>query len=141
MSIAFDKTKRSKAFGVYTGCPCSITLEHGLSTEDKNLPEKVFQERVDKLINQWKAACDRYVPGPTVGSRICQNWNKKVKLPYGKYAYITCIYDQSCHGPSYCKFSLEEKYPNQDLCQVTDEPHKWDGDTCKDCGIQTMGRD
>jgi hypothetical protein len=143
MSATFDKSKRSKAFGVYTGCPCSVTLKHGLSTKDKNLPEKVFQQRVDELINQWKAACDRFVPGPTVDSRIRQNWNRAVKQPYGKYAYITCIYDQSApsSGSSYCKFSLKEKFPNQDLCRVTDEPHKWNGDTCKDCGIQTMGRD
>jgi hypothetical protein len=110
MTTAFDKTKRTKAFGVFTGCPCSITLKKGLSTQEKNLPNDIFENMVNELIDQWKKACDQYAPGPTVGSRIRQNWNKAIKLQYGKYAYITCIYDQSApsSGSSYCKFSLKE---------------------------------
>ena len=140
MAIAFDKTKRTKAFGVFTGCPCSITLKKGLSTQEKNLPNDVFENLVNELIGQWRNACDQYVPGPTVGSRISQNWDKTVMLPYGKYAHITCIYDQGAPstGTHYCKFSLKEKYPGKDLCQVTEKPHKWAGDTCKDCGIHAL---
>lgn len=104
----FDETKRCKAFGVYTGCPCSITLDKGLTSTDKNLPLKEFHKMTNDLISQWHGACDKYEAGPTVGSRFSENWNKSIKLPYGRSVKIACIYDESAIGGGrYCKYSLK----------------------------------
>ena len=108
--ISFDEKDRRKAFGVYSGCPCSVKLgPPGLSTEDKEFARKDFDEKLKDLISQWHSACEGYCAGPTVGPRIQENWNKSKKLRYGKNAYIRCVYDQSSGGPSYCKLSLREE--------------------------------
>jgi hypothetical protein len=107
--IAFDPLKRSHAFGVYTGCPCKVTLSKGTSTTDPNYPKGKFDQEVKDLIAQWKSACEKFVSGPTVGPRISENWNKSIMLPYGKYVHIPCIFDQSAPGGgNYCKYSLKE---------------------------------
>jgi hypothetical protein len=105
---SYDESKRAHVFGVYSGCPCTISLSKKYHTEDKNISKGAFTASVEDLINQWKNACDKYVPGPTVGSRVQENWNRKMKLPYGKHAFIGCVHDERSMGPSYCKFSLKE---------------------------------
>lgn len=108
--IAFDTKKRCKAFGAYTGCPCSVTLDRGIDSTDKNQTRKDFIKEVDKLITNWASSCEKYVAGPTVGSRISENWNRALKLPYGRRSSVTCIYDESAPGGgSYCKLSLKEE--------------------------------
>jgi len=108
--IAFEESKRSKAFGVYTGCPCSVLLQKGVDSTDRNLPLSAFRNSVNDLISQWHGACDKYQAGPTVGSRFSENWNRSIKLRYGRSAVITCVYNESgIGGCNYCKFSLKEE--------------------------------
>lgn len=106
----FDETKRCQVFGVYTGCPCSITLDKVITSTDKNLPIKEFHKMTNELITQWHGACDKYQAGPTIGSRFFENWNKSIKMFYGRKASIVCVFDESgTLGKEYCKFSLKEK--------------------------------
>jgi hypothetical protein len=143
---AFDESKRKKLFGVYTGCPCSLTLDVTVHTKNKNLPDNFFNTEVENLVKEWQRSCDKYFPGPRVAPRITQNWNKAIKLPYGKYADIRCVYDEN--GPmssNYCKFSIRELISSLDQeCQATGELHNWIETKdfsdptikyrCRDCG-------
>jgi hypothetical protein len=102
---AYNETDRCKAFGAYTGCPCPVTLDKGLTSTDKDLPSFTFNKETQNLIDQWMDACDGYQAGPTVGSRFSENWNRSLKLRYGRHANIRCIYDESAPGGgSYCKY-------------------------------------
>ena len=145
---AFKESDRVKKFGVYTGCPCPIELEKGVSTTDKELSNESFNKLVNDLISEWHKACDKFVPGPVTAPRITQNWNKQIKLPYGKFAHITCIYDQqgSVNG-RYCKFSLKEKRKDAEAlnfegidiekCKITGKKHRWNKNYfCEDCGLE-----
>jgi hypothetical protein len=106
----YSESLRCRAFGVYSGCPCSITLKNGIDSTDRNLPRATFNKSVDDLISQWHSACDKYQAGPTVGARITENWNRNVRRPYGLSSKITCVYNESAPGGgSYCKFSLKEE--------------------------------
>jgi hypothetical protein len=109
---AFNKTQRAPAFGVYSGCPCTIQLQKGISTTDRTMPDSEFKRIVDDLIAEWKRECPEFVPGPRIGGGIHQNWNKKLKMQYGKWIHINCTYDESAiafGGGRYCKLSLKEK--------------------------------
>lgn len=106
---AFDEKNRRKVFGVYSGCPCSVKLSGGFSIEDRNFPKEKFNALLNDLTSQWEQSCDTFLAGPRVGSRIQENWNKSVKLPYGKHATVCCVYNQSSGGPRYCKYSLKEE--------------------------------
>jgi len=141
----FDESKRKKLFGVYTGCPCNLTLDVSICTKNKNLPDNFFNIMVEDLIKEWQGSCEKYFPGPRVAPRITQNWNKAIKLPYGKYANVRCVYDESC-GTSYCKFSVRELNSSLDQeCQATGELHQWIKTKdfsdpsikyrCRDCGV------
>ena len=55
---AFKESERAKAFGVYTGCPCTLKLRHGISTTDKKLPNEEFNKLLNDLISEWGEACD-----------------------------------------------------------------------------------
>jgi hypothetical protein len=106
----FNESERRKVFGVYTGCPCSIKHNKGIDTTDRNHNRKAFEKKVSDLIEQWHSSCNKFQPGPGVGSRFQENWNRSVKLLYGRSARITCIYDESgIGGEYYCKFSLKEE--------------------------------
>jgi hypothetical protein len=143
--IAYDKSKRKKLFGVYTGCPCSLTLDVSVHTKDKNLPVNFFNQMVEDLIKEWQGSCEKYFPGPRVAPRITQNWDKNVKLPYGKYADVRCVYNESFQD-SYCKHSVRELNSSLDQeCQATGELHRWVETKdfsdpaikfrCRDCGL------
>jgi hypothetical protein len=145
---AYDESKRKKLFGVYTGCPCSLTLDVSVHTKNKNLPDNFLNQMVDDLIKEWQESCEKYFPGPRVAPRITQNWNKSIKLPYGKYANIRCIYDEFCETDPYCKFSVRELNPSLDQkCEITGELHWWINTKdfsdhsikyrCRACGIGT----
>lgn len=114
---SYDKSKRCKVFGNYTGCPCCVGLPTTLSITDRVLYEEQqnkFFKKVEELIKKWELSCDKYSAGPTVGSRISENWDKKKKLPYGIFANIRCVFDeQSPVRMGYCKFSLKNESTNK----------------------------
>jgi hypothetical protein len=107
--IAFNESERTKAFGSYTGCPCTIALNGTVTSTDKSLTLEDFKRIVDNLISQWHSSCDRYEPGPTLGERITENWDKEKKLRYGRVARIPCIFNETApRGAHYCKLSLKD---------------------------------
>jgi hypothetical protein len=108
---AFNEAERSKTFGVYSGCPCTVKLDRGISTTDKNMPDSEFSKMVDDLVAEWKRVCPEFVMGPRIGGGTHQNWNRALKMRYGKWRDIMCIYDESSiafGGGRYCKLSLKE---------------------------------
>lgn len=109
----YDESKRCKAFGDYTGCPCCVGLPITHSVTDYliyNEQQDKFFKDVNELIKKWESSCDKYIAGPTVGSRIHENWNRDVKLPYGIFANIRCAFDEgSPIGHNYCKHSLKNE--------------------------------
>jgi len=84
---AFDETRKTPEFGIYSGCPCTIQLERGISTTDKNMPDSEFKKKVDDLIAEWKGICPEFVPGPRIGGgRYC-----KLSLKEGQSEEIIVI--------------------------------------------------
>ena len=107
--VAFNESERTKVFGAYTGCPCTITLKDTVTSTDKSLTLDEFKDIVNDLISQWHSACDKYEPGPTVGNRFTENWDKGKMLRYGRVGRVNCIFNEAApKGVHYCKFSLKD---------------------------------